>query len=126
VVEAILGRCGACSGDLLFFGADRAGIVNDALGALRVRLGHELGLVEAGWRPLWVVDWPMFEWDADERRWNALHHPFTAPRVDDAAALAQAPGNAVSRAYDMVLNGSEIGGGSIRIHRPEMQQAAFD
>ncbi len=126
VVETILHRCGARSGDLLFFGADRAAVVNDALGALRVRLGHDLKLVEPGWRPLWVVDWPMFEWDVKERRWNALHHPFTAPRVDDAAALTDAPGAAVSRAYDMVLNGSEIGGGSIRIHRREMQQAAFD
>lgn len=125
-VAAILRRCGARSGDLLFFGADRAGIVSDALGALRVRLGHDMGLVAGDWRPLWVVDWPMFEWDEGERRWNALHHPFTAPRVEDATALASAPGEAISRAYDMVLNGTEIGGGSIRIHSPEMQQAAFD
>ncbi len=124
-VSAILGRCQAQAGDLVVFGADRAGIVNDALGALRVKVGHDLGLVEAGWRPLWVVDFPMFEWDEKEKRWFALHHPFTAPSVADAEALASDPGSALSRAYDLVLNGTEVGGGSIRIHDRDMQAAAF-
>ena len=109
----------------LTVGADRAQVVNDALGALRVRLGQDLGIVEEGWRPLWVVDFPMFEWDEKSKRWMALHHPFTAPSVDDPAALEQNPHGCLSRAYDMVLNGTELGGGSIRIHRPEMQQAVF-
>ena len=126
VVAAILDRCGAEDGDLIFFGADKARIVSEALGALRLRLGHDLGIVAEGWRPLWVVDFPMFEWDAEAKRFVALHHPFTAPRVDDAAALTAAPGRAVSRAYDMVLNGTELGGGSVRIHRQDMQQAVFD
>ncbi len=125
VVEQILARTGAQSGDLIFFGADRASVVNEALGALRVRLGHDRGLVERGWRPLWVVDFPMFEWDEGESRWMALHHPFTAPRVEDAAALEARPGQCLSRAYDLVLNGTELGGGSVRIHRPELQSAVF-
>ncbi len=125
-VDGILERTGAASGDLVFFGADKARIVNDALGALRVRLGEDRGLVEAGWRPLWVVDFPMFEKDPQGKRWTALHHPFTAPAVNDADALREDPGGALSRAYDMVLNGSEIGGGSIRIHRQDVQSAAFD
>ncbi|MES1943278.1 aspartyl-tRNA ligase [Salinisphaera sp. PC39] len=125
-ITGVLERTGAADGDLIFFGADRAQVVNDALGALRVRLGHDLGRVEAGWRPLWVVDWPMFEWDAREKCWHALHHPFTAPAVDDADALRAAPGEALSRAYDLVLNGTELGGGSIRIHEPAMQRAAFE
>ncbi len=124
-LAGILARTGAAAGDILFFGADRAEVVNEALGALRVRLGHDRGLVREGWRPLWVVDFPMFEWDADERRWVALHHPFTAPRVDDPARLADSPASVRSRAYDLVLNGTEVGGGSIRIHRPEMQEAVF-
>jgi aspartyl-tRNA synthetase len=126
VVKAILERTGAQNGDLVFFGADKATIVNDALGALRVKLGHDLGLLEPGWQFLWVVDFPMFEWDEKENRWQALHHPFTAPQTDDPAALKADPGAALSRAYDMVLNGTELGGGSVRIHRNEMQQAAFD
>ncbi len=125
VVEEILRRTGAQDGDLIFFGADNARIVNDALSALRLKLGHDLGLVEEGWRPLWVVDFPMFEWDDKERRFQALHHPFTAPSIADAAALEQDPGRALSRAYDMVLNGTEIGGGSIRIHDPALQSAVF-
>jgi aspartyl-tRNA synthetase len=125
-IAGILGRTGARSGDLVFFGADRARVVNDALGALRLRLGHDLGLVEAGWRPLWVVDFPMFEWDEQARRWVAMHHPFTSPADDDPAALRAAPSTALARAYDIVLNGSEIGGGSVRIHRPEMQSSVFD
>jgi len=125
-LDEILDRCAAVDGDLVFFGADQARVVNDALGALRVRLGNDLGLVEDGWRVLWVVDFPMFEWSREARRWAALHHPFTAPATQDPAVLASDPGGSPSRAYDMVLNGTEIGGGSIRIHRPEMQQAVFD
>jgi aspartyl-tRNA synthetase len=125
VVAALLERSGARSGDLVFFGADRARVVNDSLAALRVRLGDDLGLVAAGWQPLWIVDYPMFEWDEREERWSPLHHPFTAPAVDDAAALEAAPGLAMSRAYDMVLNGTEIGGGSIRIDDRSMQNAVF-
>ena len=125
-VAGILERTGAASGDLIFFGADKASIVNDALGALRVRVGEDRGLVAEGWAPLWVVDFPMFEKDAVTGRWIALHHPFTAPAVADADALTGDPGTALSRAYDMVLNGSEIGGGSIRIHDQEIQSAVFD
>jgi aspartyl-tRNA synthetase len=124
-VAGLVSRLGVADGDLIFFGADRAGIVNDALGALRDKVGHDLGLVEGDWAPLWVVDFPMFEYDEKEKRWTALHHPFTAPSVDSAAALEQDPGAALSRAYDVVLNGSEIGGGSIRIHSQDMQQAVF-
>jgi aspartyl-tRNA synthetase len=124
-VEGILSRLSLSAGDLVFFGADKAAVVNDALGALRVKLGHDLGLVEDGWRPVWVVDFPMFEWDAKDQRWNALHHPFTAPSADSAADLAAEPGAMSSRAYDMVLNGTEIGGGSIRIHTAKMQAAVF-
>jgi aspartyl-tRNA synthetase len=125
VVAAILERTGAEDGDLIFFGADKAKVVNESLGALRVKLGHDRGLVEHGWRPLWVVDFPMFEWDGKENRWAALHHPFTAPQVATPEDVAADPGNCLSRAYDLVLNGTEVGGGSIRIHRPEMQQAVF-
>ncbi|MBD3618344.1 MAG: aspartate--tRNA ligase [Chromatiales bacterium] len=125
VVDEILRRTGAENGDIIFFGADRARVVNEALGALRVRVGHDLGLVEHGWRPLWVVDFPMFEFDEKDGRWVALHHPFTAPSVDDPAALHDNPGQVLSRAYDMVLNGTEVGGGSVRIHRPEMQREVF-
>jgi len=124
-VAGILERTGAQDNDLIFFGADTAKVVNDALGALRLKIGHDLKLVQHGWRPLWVVDFPMFEHDADSKRWMAMHHPFTAPQVDDPAALSAAPGKAVARAYDMVLNGSEIGGGSVRIHRAEMQSVVF-
>ena len=125
-VSGILERTGANTGDLIFFGADKAGVVNDALGALRVKVGEDRGLVAGGWQPLWVVDFPMFEKDAAGKRWVALHHPFTAPAVNDAEALRKDPGNALSRAYDMVLNGSEIGGGSVRIHDQEIQAAVFD
>ncbi len=125
-VNGILERTGAKSGDLIFFGADKARIVNDALGALRIKVGEDLGLVAEGWAPLWVIDFPMFEKDKTTKRWTALHHPFTAPSVNDAKALAADPGNALSRAYDMVLNGSEIGGGSIRIHDQDIQAAVFD
>jgi aspartyl-tRNA synthetase len=125
-VAGILERTGAVNGDIIFFGADEARVVNDALGALRLKLGNDLGLATPGWQPLWVIDFPMFEWNTDERRWDALHHPFTAPDQDDAATLLADPGNAISRAYDMVLNGTEIGGGSVRIHRRDMQQAVFN
>ncbi len=125
-IDAILERTGAESGDLIFFGADKARVVNESLGALRVRLGEDRGLVEPGWRFLWVVDFPMFEFDERDNRWNALHHPFTAPATDDPDALAADPGGMLSRAYDMVLNGTELGGGSVRIHRMEMQQRAFE
>jgi len=125
VVAAIVARTGVVDGDLVFFGADRAGIVNDALGALRVKLGHDLGMVQGEWAPLWVVDFPMFEWDEKGNRWMALHHPFTAPNIADPVQLAEHPGTSLSRAYDMVLNGTEVGGGSIRIHRSEIQQAVF-
>ncbi len=125
VVTEILRRTEAMAGDIIFFGADKARVVNDALGALRVRLGQDRGLVEPGWRPLWIVEFPMFEWDEESGRWVALHHPFTAPACS-VEELKKDPGSALSRAYDMVLNGVEIGGGSIRIHTPEMQQAVFD
>ena len=125
-VDGLIERLGLQSGDIVFFGADKARVVNDALGALRVKIGHDRGLVEGDWAPLWVVAFPMFEWDQTEKRWNALHHPFTAPAVDDADALRNDPGNAGSRAYDMVLNGTEIGGGSIRIHNSDIQSAVFD
>ncbi len=125
-VAGILSRTGAQTGDLIFFGADTAQVVNDALGALRLKVGADLGLVEAGWRPLWVVDFPMFEWDPNGKRWAALHHPFTAPRNDDPAALKSDPEHALSKGYDMVLNGSEIGGGSVRIHRTDMQSTVFE
>jgi aspartyl-tRNA synthetase len=124
-LAGVLERTGAKDGDLIFFGAGKEQIVNDALGALRVKLGEDHGLVERGWKPLWVTDFPMFGWDDNEQRWNALHHPFTAPKTDDPALLEDAPGLAPSRAYDMVLNGTELGGGSIRIHRTEMQSAVF-
>ena len=124
-LQGIVERTGAGDGDLVFFGADKAKVVNDALGALRLKLGEDLGLVEDGWRILWVVDFPMFEWDPREKRYTALHHPFTSPDTGDAAAIETDPAALKSRAYDMVLNGSEIGGGSVRIHRREIQEAVF-
>jgi len=125
VVQELLSRCGAADGDILFFGADRARVVNDALSALRIRLGHDLGLVEGGWQPLWVIEFPLLEEDPDAGRWVSLHHPFTAPHPDDLGAMDTDPGAVRSRAYDMVLNGTEIGGGSIRIHQSEVQQQVF-
>jgi len=124
-IQAILERTGAASGDLIFFGADKANVVNESLGALRIKIGQDRGLVEPGWRFLWVVDFPMFEHDARENRWNALHHPFTAPATDDPKLLESDPGGTLSRAYDMVLNGTELGGGSVRIHNIDMQQCVF-
>ncbi|OYV83619.1 MAG: aspartate--tRNA ligase, partial [Planctomycetia bacterium 21-64-5] len=125
VVSAIVEKTGAVSGDLIFFGADKAKVVNDALGALRVKIGHERGIVETGWKPLWVVDFPMFEYDEEEKRWVALHHPFTSPKDGHEDLLESNPGGALSKAYDMVLNGWEIGGGSVRIHREEVQSKVF-
>ncbi len=125
VISAIMQRVGAEDGDLVFFGADKSKIVNDALGALREKLGHDRQIIQHGWKPLWVVDFPMFEWDEKSNRWTSLHHPFTAPAVDDLDKLEGDPGQCMSRAYDMVLNGSEIGGGSIRIYQEEVQEKVF-
>ncbi|MCD9086193.1 aspartate--tRNA ligase [Stenotrophomonas sp. SY1] len=123
---ALLKHIGAGNGDIVFFGAGAYNKVSDFMGALRLKAGKDFGLVAAGWAPLWVTDFPMFEWDEEEQRYVALHHPFTAPAVDDVADLRANAKTAVSRGYDMVLNGNEIGGGSIRIHRPEMQSAVFE
>jgi aspartyl-tRNA synthetase len=125
-ISGLLERTGAADGDLIFFGADKARVVHDSLGALRVKLGEDRGLVEEGWRPLWVVDFPMFERDAHTGRWTSLHHPFTAPAIGSPADLKADPGRLKSRAYDFVLNGYEIGGGSIRIHDQSLQSAVFD
>jgi aspartyl-tRNA synthetase len=125
ILNEIVQRTKAKPGDLIFFGADKAKVVNDALGALRVKLGHDKGIVEKGWRPLWVVDFPMFEWLEEEKRWGAMHHPFTAPKDGHEDLLASDPGRALSKGYDMVLNGWEIGGGSVRIHRAEVQAKVF-
>jgi aspartyl-tRNA synthetase len=125
-LDGILRATGAQSGDMLFFGAGSWKTVTDFMGALRLKVGKDRGLVENSWKPLWVTDFPMFEYDAEAQRYVALHHPFTAPKVDDAAQLRADPANAVSRGYDMVLNGNEIGGGSIRIHRPDMQSTVFE
>ncbi len=125
VLEAVLTRAGAESGDVVFFGADDTRIVNESLGALRLRLGQDLHLMAKDWRPVWILDFPLFEWNPEEQRWEALHHPFTAPKTDDLQALKEAPGACLSRAYDLVLNGTELGGGSVRIHRPQMQQEVF-
>jgi len=126
VIAAIMQRVEAKTGDLVFFGADSINIVNEALGALRVKLGHDLGLVKHGWQPLWVVAFPMFEWDEKSNRWTALHHPFTAPREEDLGLLETDPGKCLSRAYDMVLNGTELGGGSMRIHKADVQSQVFE
>jgi aspartyl-tRNA synthetase len=130
-VAEILARTGACNGDLIFFGADKAKVVNDSLGALRIKVGHSdfgksHGLFEDKWAPLWVVDFPMFEYDEDAQRWNAVHHPFTAPKDGHENLMDTDPGACVAKAYDMVLNGWELGGGSVRIHRAEVQSKVFD
>ncbi len=121
IINTILTRTEAKNGDVIFFGADKEKVVNEALGALRNKIGHEQGHADSGWKPLWVVDFPMFERDEEENRWQALHHPFTSPADGHEDLLETDPGKALSKAYDMVLNGSEIGGGSIRIHRQEIQ-----
>jgi aspartyl-tRNA synthetase len=125
VLKTILERSGARDGDLLFFGADKARVVNESLGALRARIGHERGFAQPGWKPLWVLDFPMFEWNGEERRWDPLHHPFTSPMDGHEEYLDSDPGKALSKAYDMVLNGWEIGGGSVRIHRQDVQSKVF-
>ncbi|HMT57808.1 MAG TPA: aspartate--tRNA ligase, partial [Ottowia sp.] len=129
-IAAILERSGAQSGDILFFGADKAKVVNDAIGALRLKIGHgdlarRTGLFEDRWAPLWVVDFPMFEWDDEAQRWNAVHHPFTAPKDGHEDYMDSDPGKCVAKAYDMVLNGWELGGGSVRIHRADVQSKVF-
>jgi len=124
-VMEIIKRTGAEDGDLVFFGADKAKIVNEALGALRVKLAEDLDLMQGDWEPLWVVDFPMFEWDEGGKRWHALHHPFTSPKESDIELLESDPGKCYSRAYDMVLNGTELGGGSMRIYREEVQKKVF-
>ena len=129
-IAAILERTGAQDGDIIFFGADRAKVVNDAIGALRVKIGHSEfgkghGLFEAGWQPLWVLDFPMFEYDEDEKRWVALHHPFTSPKDGHEDLLESDPGACIAKAYDLVLNGWEMGGGSVRIHREDVQSKVF-
>lgn len=124
-IAGILARTGAKTGDLIFFGADKKHVVSEALGALRVKVGHDRGMVEEGWRPLWVVDFPMFEYDERSDRHHALHHPFTAPQVDTPEELAKDPEDILSRAYDMVLNGTEVGGGSVRIHKQDIQKSVF-
>lgn len=123
---ALLKFVGASNGDIVFFGAGKYATVSDFMGAVRLKAGKDFGLVEEGWKPLWVTDFPMFEWDEEAGRFVALHHPFTAPAVDSIDALRANAATAVSRGYDMVLNGNEIGGGSIRIHRPQMQAAVFE
>ncbi|MEK8025734.1 aspartate--tRNA ligase [Pseudaquabacterium rugosum] len=130
-LEQTLARTGACNGDLIFFGADKAKVVNDAIGALRLKVGHSefgrnKGLFEDKWAPLWVVDFPMFEHDEDDDRWVAVHHPFTAPKDGHEDFMVTDPGKCVAKAYDMVLNGWEIGGGSVRIHRADVQAKVFD
>ena len=124
-LAAILARTDAGDGDLIFFGADKAKVVNDSLGALRQKIGHDRGLAEKAWKPLWVVDFPMFDYNENEQRWDALHHPFTSPQDGHEAYLDTDPGKAIAKAYDMVLNGWEIGGGSVRIHREEVQSKVF-
>jgi aspartyl-tRNA synthetase len=126
----IMKRTGAATGDLIFFGADKAKVVNDAIGALRVKVGHSEfgkshGLIEGQWKPLWVVDFPMFEYDDDAQRWNAVHHPFTSPKDGHEDWLETNPGRCIAKAYDAVLNGIELGGGSVRIHREDVQSKVF-
>ena len=125
-LKAIIERTGAQSGDLIFFGADKTKVVNDALGALRSKLGHDRGYLDgSAWRPLWVVDFPMFEYDEEHQRWAACHHPFTSPKDGHEALLATNPGQCLAKAYDLALNGWEMGGGSVRIHRSDVQERVF-
>lgn len=124
-LKAILERTDAKDGDLIFFGADRKKVVNDALGALRVKIGHERGFAKDGWFPLWVIDFPMFEYSDEDKRWVALHHPFTMPKDGHVELISTDPGNAYAKAYDIVLNGWEVGGGSVRIHEEAVQKEVF-
>ncbi len=124
-LKAVIERTGAKNGDLVFFGSDKAKIVNEALGALRAKIGHEKGFASKEWKPLWVMEFPMFEWDEEAKRWNAMHHPFTSPAPGHEDFLATDPGKARAIAHDMVLNGWEIGGGSVRIHRQDVQSKVF-
>lgn len=125
-IQAILERVGAETGDVIFFGAGKESLVNDSMGALRIRLGHDRQLIQPGWRLLWVVDWPMFEQNDDTKSLQAMHHPFTSPRVLSCESLREQPLKALAKAYDIVINGYEIGGGSIRIHQPKLQETVFD
>ncbi len=126
-LQNILTRVKAQNGDIIFFGAGKAKTVNESMSALRLKLGVDLELLSGEWRPLWVTDFPMFEWDADQNRWSSVHHPFTAPKVETLAEFKQHdPATVTARAYDMVMNGTELGGGSVRIHTQDMQQAVFD
>lgn len=125
VWESVLNKTEAQTGDLIFFGADKANIVNEAIGALRIKVGHDRGLAEGQWKPLWLIDFPMFDWDDKNQRWNAIHHPFTAPSCSMEELQAN-PGQALSRAYDLILNGCEVGGGSIRINKTDMQTKVFE
>jgi aspartyl-tRNA synthetase len=129
-IAEVLKRSGAANGDLIFFGADKAKVVNDAIGALRVKVGHSefgraRGLCKGDWEPLWVVDFPMFEYDESAQRWSAMHHPFTSPKDGHEDWLETDPGRCIAKAYDVVLNGIELGGGSVRIHREEVQSKVF-
>ncbi|MDO8418745.1 MAG: amino acid--tRNA ligase-related protein, partial [Rubrivivax sp.] len=125
-LQTIVERTGAQSGDLIFFGADKTKVVNDALGALRTKIGHEKNYVDGrAWAPVWVVDFPMFEYDEEDKRWNACHHPFTSPKDGHEQYLATDPGQCLAKAYDLALNGWEIGGGSVRIHRADVQEKVF-
>ena len=126
ILQAIIERTGAQTGDLIFFAADREKVVNDSLGALRAKVGHDRGFAEEGWKPLWIVDFPMFEYDEDRKSWVARHHPFTSPKDGHEALMKADPANAIAKAYDVVLNGWEIGGGSVRNHKPEMQAKLFE
>jgi len=126
ILQAIIERTGAQTGDLIFFAADREKVVNDSLGALRAKVGHDRGFAEEGWKPLWIVDFPMFEYDEDRKSWVARHHPFTSPKDGHEALMKTDPAHAMAKAYDVVLNGWEIGGGSVRNHKPEMQAKLFE
>jgi aspartyl-tRNA synthetase len=125
ILGKIIERTGAANGDVIFFGADRRKVVNDALGALRMKIGHEKGHAEPGWRPCWVVDFPAYEYDEEHKRWNAAHHPFTSPKDEHVELMLADPGKVLAKAYDIALNGWEIGGGSVRIHRAEVQSRQF-
>jgi len=125
VLGTIISRTGAQAGDVIFFGADRRKVVNDALGALRMKVGHEKGYVEPGWKPVWVLDFPAYEYDEEGKRWGAAHHPFTAPKDEHVAIMESDPGRVLAQAYDVALNGWELGGGSVRIHRADVQAKQF-